>query len=299
MSAPEKTRPFRQMGLWEHLAELKKRLKVVGLAYIASLVFWLLVPSEAFDPSALFTGLYRPMISIVLNSAASLGGGGLTIIQGNLTSPLEIYFLAGAIMALVTSSPVIGYELFGFVEPALYSNEKRTLSRFMFAFVGLFVAGAAVGWFLLAPAIIRFTVFFAGIIGAQPIVVAGDYYALVFITVGATAIAFTTPAFFVLLVNFGIITTTALTKNRLFVYLGLYVLIAVITPEPVVGHFGMFFPIVIMLEISVLIGKRIERKRAERGETVGPSPPRDKCKYCRGELVEGKSFCPDCGRATE
>jgi sec-independent protein translocase protein TatC len=287
------------MNMREHLSELKKRLKVIAVAYIAALVFWLLVPSEAFDPSALFTGLYRPMISIVLNAAKDLAAGRVTIIQGTLTAPLEVYFLAGAVLALVTASPVIGYEIFKFVDPALYSHEKKKLYRFLSGFIVLFVVGAAIGWFLLAPAIIRFMAYFAQIIGAAPLVTASDYYSLVFVAIGASAIAFTTPAVFLLLVDLGIISTTALTKNRLIVYLALYVVIAALTPEPVVGHFGMFFPIVIMLEISVLIGKRMERKRAARGETVGSTSPRDKCRFCGGDLEEGKSFCPNCARAQE
>ncbi len=299
MSEPEEGREFRKMTLREHLNELKKRVKVVAVAYAAALIFWLLIPSESFDPSALFTGLYRPMISIVLNAAKNLGAGRVTIIQGTLTAPLEIYFLAGAIMALVTASPVIGYEIYKFVDPALYPHEKKTLYRFLFAFIGLFVLGAGVGWFLLAPAIIRFMAYFALIVGAEPLVAAGDYYSLVFITVGASAIAFTTPAVFVLLVNFGIVSTTALTKNRLIVYPGLYVVIAALTPEPVVGHFGMFFPIVIMLEISALIGKRIEKNRAQRSGLAGAGLPTNKCKFCEGTLQDGKAFCPDCGRARE
>ena len=287
----------RKMTIWEHLAELKKRVKVIAFAYIAALIFWLLIPSEAFDPSALFTGLYKPMIAVILNNAAMLAAGRITIISGTVTAPLEIYFVAGAVMALITASPVIGYELFKFVDPALYSNERRTLTKFMVAFVSLFVGGAAVGWFILTPAIFRFMAYFAQILGILPYVNAGDYFSMVFITVGATAIAFTTPAVFVLLVNYGIISTSMLTKNRLLVYLGLYVVIAALTPEPVVGHFGMFFPIVGMLEVSVIIGKRIERKRVEKGESVGPASRDDKCKYCGGWLDEGKPFCPDCDRA--
>ncbi len=287
------------MNLRKHLSELKKRVKVIAVAYAAALVFWLLIPSESFDLSALFTGLYRPMISVVLDAAKGLAAGRVTIIQGTLTAPLEIYFLAGAIMALVTASPVIGYEIFKFVDPALYPHEKKTLYRFLFAFIALFVLGAAVAWFLLAPAIIRFMAYFAQIIHAEPLVTAGDFYSLVFIAVGASAIAFTTPAIFVLLVNFGIISTTALTKNRLIVYLGLYIVIAALTPEPLVGHVGMFIPIMVMLEISALIGKRIEKRRAQRGETASPTPPRTKCKYCGADLEEGKAFCPNCGRARE
>jgi sec-independent protein translocase protein TatC len=284
-------------SLMEHLVELKKRLKVVAIAFIASMVFWMLLPAQALDPSALLTGMYRPMIALVVDNAAGLSGGKISIIAGSLTAPLEIYFLASAVMALVTSSPVIGYEIYKFVNPALYPNEKSLVGNFMTAFVGLLVGGAAVGYFLLAPAIIRFMGYWAAIFNIQSVVTASDYFGLVFITTGATAIAFTTPAIFVLLVRLGILSSTALTHNRLIVYLGLYIGIAVLTPEPVVGHFGMFFPIVIMLEISAVIARRIEKKR----ETVGGGEGftlMNRCAYCGARKDPDKQFCPACGRAS-
>jgi sec-independent protein translocase protein TatC len=290
--------PSRTESLMEHLSELKKRLKVIAIAYIASMVFWMLLPAQAFNPSALFTGMYRPMIAIVVDNAANLAGGKITIISGSLTAPLEIYFLASAVMAMVTSSPVIGYEIFKFVDPALYPNEKRLVGNFMTAFVGLFVGGAAIGYFLLAPAIIRFMSYWATLFNIQSVVTAGDYFGMVFITTGATAIAFTTPVVFVLLVQLGILSSSALTKNRLIVYLGLYVIIAMVTPEPVVGHFGMFFPIVILLEISAVIARRIEKKR-EKGGSGGGSMQKDRCAYCGAHKGPNKQFCPVCGRASE
>ena len=300
MSELGEGRKFWATSIREHLTELKFRLKIIAFAMIGSLVFWLLIPSEAFDPTALFTGLYRPMITIVFEQAKQLAANRVTLIQGTLTAPIEVYFLGGIVMSLITSSPVIGYEIYKFVDPALYPHEKKMLYRFTFGFFALFTTGAAIGWFILAPAIIRFMVFFAGIVQLEPIISGADYYALVFTIVGASAIAFTTPVIFLLLVSLGIISTTALTKNRLFVYLGLYIIIAALTPEPVVGHFGMFFPIVIMLEVSALIGRRIEKKRAEREGRPWPPPPTPppaKCQYCGEELDLNKPFCPNCGRA--
>ncbi len=287
---------FRKMSIWDHLGELKKRLKVIGIVFIASLVFWLLFPAGAFDPSALFTGMYRPMIGMVLDSAKGLGAGRITLIMASMTDPLEIYFIAGAVMSIVTSSPVIGYEIYKFVEPALKPNEKSKLNKFMAGFLGLFTLGALIGYFILLPAMIRFMIYFGSIVGATPTINASDYYGMVFIGVGATAIAFTTPAVFLLLVDLEVISTNALAKNRLIVYLLLYVVIAFLVNEPVVGHFGMFFPIVGMLELSILVGRRMERNRArKRGLPI--LPPKPACRYCRAELDPKSAFCPGCGRS--
>ncbi len=294
--AQGEAKPFKAMSIWEHLGELKRRLKVIAIAFVASLVFWLLFPARAFDPSALFTGMYYPMVSIILESAKSLSAGQLTLIMGSMTDPLELYFIAGAVMSILTSSPVIGYEIYKFVEPALKPNEKSKLTKFMAGFLGLFTLGALIGYFILIPAMIRFMVYFGGIVQASSVVNASDYYGMVFIGVGATAIAFTTPAIFLLLVDLEVISTNALAKNRLIVYLALYVIIAFLVNEPVVGHFGMFFPIMGMLELSILIGRRMEHNRAKkRGLPFEPAKPT--CRYCKAELDPNKVFCPECGRS--
>ena len=288
--------PRGRMSLREHLGELKQRLKWVAIAFVASFVFWLLFPAKAFDPSALFTGLYYPMISLVLDNAKSLAADRLTLIMGGMTDPLEIYFISGAVMSLLTSSPVIGYEIYKFAEPALKPNEKSKLTKFMVGFLGLFTLGAFIGYFILLPAMIRFMTYFGGIVGASTIVNASDYYGMVFIGVGATALAFTTPAIFLLLVDLEVVSTNALAKNRLIVYLILYVIIAFLVNEPEVAHFGMFFPIVGMRELSIILGRRIERNRAKRrGIAFAPSKPR--CKFCGAELKPSSPYCPRCNRA--
>ena len=288
--------PDRPMSLWDHLRELKRRVKVVAIAFIASLVFWLLFPAGAMDPSALVTGMYYPMISLVLDNAKSLAAGRLTLIMGGMTDPLEVYFIAGAVMSMLTTSPVFGYEFYKFVEPAMKPNEKSKLTKFMAGFLGLFATGALIGYFILLPAMIRFMAYFAGIIGATTQVYASDYYGMIFIGTGATALAFTTPSIFLLLVDLGVLSTNALAKNRLIVYLLLYVTVAMMVNEPVVGHFGMFLPIVGMLEVSILIGRRMERKRALK-KSLELGYPELRCSHCGADLDPTKSFCPECGRA--
>ena len=283
MTDPSESSLSKQESIWDHLGELKRRMTVIAIVYITNIAFWTLIPAQAFDPAALLSGMYRPMIALVVDNAASLGGGKITIISGSLTAPIQIYLLASAVMALVTSSPIIGYEIFKFVVPALYPNEKSLIGNFTTAFVGLFMGGAAVGYFLLTPAIIRFMSYWSTIFNIQPVVTAGDYFA--------------TPAVFVLLVQLGILSSSALTKNRLIVYLGLYIAIAVLTPEPIVGHFGMFFPIVILLEISAVVARRIEKKRGKVGSGEG-SIGKGICVYCGARKDLEVQFCPSCGRAS-
>ena len=287
----------REMTLIEHIIELRNRLKVVATSFVAALIFWMAFPRDFLSPNPgeIVTGTYRPMINLVLEKTLELAEGKVKIIAGTVTSPLEVYFVASALMALATISPIIGYELYAYVNPALYPHERRLVWGFMAAFVGLFTAGAAFCYFLVMPLVIRFMAFFAEVVGAEFTVTAGDYYLMVFSTVVLMGFLFTFPAIFVLLVRLGILSTSIVTKNRLYVYGILYIVIAIITPDGwLVANTVLFLPMVVLTEAAILVAKRFERERAKQERELTK-----RCKFCGESMSYEEVFCPRCGRAQE
>jgi sec-independent protein translocase protein TatC len=287
----------KEMTFIEHIIELRNRLKVVAISFVAALIFWMAFPRDFLSPNPgeLLTGTYRPMINLVLEKTLELAEGKVKIIAGTVTSPLEVYFVASALMALATISPVIGYELYAYINPALYPHERRLVWGFMAAFVGLFTAGSVFCYFLVMPLVIRFMAFFAEVVGAEFTVTAGDYFMMVFSTVVLMGFLFTFPAIFVLLVRLGILNTSIVTKNRLYVYGILYIIIAVITPDGwLVANTVLFLPMVVLTEASILVAKRFERERARQERELTK-----RCKFCGESMPYEEVFCPRCGRAQE
>jgi len=288
-----------EMTFTEHLLELRDRLKMIILSYFVALIFWLAFPTtiSLSNVGSIITGEYRPIISLVLDNTVGLTGGLFKIIPGRLVSPLEIYFIAAALVAFITVIPIIGYEIYAYVNPALYPHEKRLVWPFLAAFLTLFAVGAAFSYLIVVPLIIRFMAIFADIVGIEPelrLIEAGDYFVFVFSTVGSMGLLFTSPAIFVLLVRLGIIGTNVFSRNRVYFYGILYIIIAIITPDGwLVGNTVLFLPLVIMMEIALLIAKRIEKRRLGGVYSV----PR--CKFCGGEIREDDVFCPKCGRSQE
>lgn len=290
----------REMTFLEHLIELRNRVKVVIVSFVVALVFWLAFPKDLLalnpNPEGFLTGQYVPVINVVLERTLQLAEGRVKIIAGTLTSPLEVYFVASALMALITVSPVIAYEFYMYVDPALYPHERRLVWGFMAAFVGLFSFGATFCYFVVMPLVIRFMHIFAEIVGAEFVVTAVDYYFMVFATVALMGFLFTIPAVFVLLVRLGIVSSSIVTKNRLYVYGLLYIAIALITPDGwLVANTVLFLPMVVLTETAVLIAKRFERRREEEAR----GPPMRNCKFCGYRMPEDEVFCPACGRAQE
>jgi sec-independent protein translocase protein TatC len=110
-----------EMTFTEHLLELRDRLKMIILSYFIALIFWLAFPTtiSLSNVGSIITGEYRPIVSLVLDYTVGLTGGLFKIIPGRLVSPLEIYFIAAALVAFITVIPIIGYEIYAYVNPAL------------------------------------------------------------------------------------------------------------------------------------------------------------------------------------
>ena len=132
-----------------------------------------------------------------------------------------------------------------------------------------------------------------------------DFYNTILIVTIATGIVFTTPVILVLLVRVGIISTEAVTRNRKWIYGAAYIVAAIITPDGgVFTNLILLGVFVALIEGAVIVARRYEKKReleemggsAEEAEQPSPRPGVDVCKFC-GKPLNGKIFCPWCGRS--
>jgi sec-independent protein translocase protein TatC len=246
--------------------------------------------------------MYDPLIALILQLIVKDAlPKGVTLIAGSITAPLEIYFFGSFLLGLAASTPIIAYELYKYVDPALYPEERRAVFPFIASFTVLFLIGAAFGYRILTPFMLWAMIPFFGIAGASPIIYATDFYQLVFMMTIATGFIFTLPIFFVLLVRFGIVKTSFVTTRRRYIYAGMYILATVLTPDGgVLGDVALFFPMLLLLELAVFFGKRYEKSHPQSA-SVSPLPPNKltylKCKFCGALQTPGRGFCPSCGKS--
>jgi sec-independent protein translocase protein TatC len=284
--------------VWEHLDELAARLKIVLYSlFITTTIFMVCPANWSFlqNPFA----FYSPLIALVLQQVLkTVLPPGVQLIAGEFTAPLEIYLIASVLLGVVTSSPIIAYEIYKYIDPALNPEERGTVYPFVISFTVLFVSGAAFGYRVLAPFMLWAMIPFFTLTGAVPLIHVMDFYNLVFITVLTSGFSFTMPVFFVLLVKFGIIRTTIVTTRRRYIYAALYIITAVITPDGgPIADIALFVPMAILLELAVLIGKRYEKGGAVIQRSPIVKQQYVKCRFC-GELLDGKSaFCRNCGKS--
>jgi len=290
----------KELTFQEHMAELASRLKIILYTLAASTIIFMTLPA---DLSFLHNPpVFKPLVSVLLTYIrGDILPPSVRLIAGEITTPLELYVLASFALGVAVSLPVVFYQIYRFIDPALYPEERRMVYPFVTAFMSLFIAGAVFGYKILSPFMIWALLPFFEALQVEAIVYVMDFYTLVFVLVILCGLVFTFPVIFVLLVKFNIVGTEILTKNRKYVYAGAFVVTALITPDGgPIADAALFLPIVILLEVAILVAKRYEKKRA------GNEPPAItkvlsggviKCRYCGADVQSDRTFCPKCGRA--
>jgi sec-independent protein translocase protein TatC len=283
------------MPFWEHANELAKRLKVILYVLVVSTVFFMVVPADVNFLSKPFE-FYDPLVALVLRLIrAQMLPPNVQLIGYELTVPLELYLIASFVFGFAVTIPVLAYEIYRFVDPALYPRERQAVYPFVVFFTLLFVIGAAFGYRILMPFMIWGLFPFFTAVGAERIISIMDFYNMVFVSTMFSGLIFTWPVFFVLLVRFGILQTSMITKNRRYVYAGMYIVAAFLTPDGgPLADLMLFLPMLALTEIAVFTARRYEKPKP-----IGAAPvtTTHRCKFCAAEIEPRRVFCDSCGRA--
>jgi sec-independent protein translocase protein TatC len=291
-----RTPEHKYMSFWEHTEELVRRLKVVLYTLVISTVLMMVLPANFSFLNNPFE-FYEPLVGVILRGVREqVLPQEVKLIGLEFVAPIELYFVASFIIGLAITAPVLAYEIFKFLDPALYPHERRDVYPFMSAFLLLFVIGMVFGYEILTPVLIRATIPFFTVVGAEPIISIMDFYTIVFITTIITGACFTFPVFIVLLVKYGIMGTQTLRKRRVYVYLALFVITALITPDGgPIADLLLFIPIITLVELGILFARRYEKKGEARRFSL--FTPGATCKFCGSNIPADTTFCPKCGKS--
>ena len=244
-----------QMSLMEHLIELRGRLIKCAVAVaVGALLGWF---------------LYTPVLHTLMHPLDQLAEQNPKVGSDFLsTDPLEIFLLRiklSAYLGIVLAMPFLLWQLWSFIAPGLYQNERRYAAAFVGSATALFSLGAAIAYFTLAPALE-----FLQSMGGGDVVYqysAQNYLLLVVYMMLAFGAGFQFPIVLVFLQLVGVLTPKQLAGWRRFACVVIFVVAAVITPsaDPI-SLFALALPMLVFYEVSILIGRLVLRRRRKAAE---------------------------------
>ena len=236
------------MTLMDHLIELRRRLIYALLGFLVATGGCYLIAED------IFAFLTRPLMNI-------LGGdSGRHMIYTGLTEAFTTYVKLAMFGGLFVSFPLIAFQVWMFVAPGLFKQEKQVFAPFLFATPILFLMGAALAYTVVIPLAWSFFLSFesTGLSGAMPIrfeAKVNEYLQTVMRVIFAFGLCFEMPVLLALLARIGVVTAEKLVQVRKYAFLTIVIVAAILTPPDILSPFGLIIPLVILYELSILIIK--------------------------------------------
>jgi sec-independent protein translocase protein TatC len=248
------------MTLIEHLTELRSRIiKCLIAVALGAVIAWVLYPH-------IFDLLIHPYREVIGDS--SITGGRLL-----QTDPLEgfaIRLKIATYAGIMIAMPVIMWQVWQFVTPALYAHEKRYAVPFLISAILLFVLGAAIAYWTL-PKALRWLISVGGG-GLITAFAPSKYFQLIIYMMLAFGVCFEFPVLLTFLQLVGVLKNSTLRKYRRHSIVGITIVVAVATPsnDPI-SMLALSIPLVLFYEVTIWIGWFADRRKARNAAIASPA----------------------------
>lgn len=229
---------------FSHLLELRNRL--------LKIVAGILVVMLALVPFA--NDIYQFLATPLLQALPEGGQMIATEVTTPFFVPLKVVMLA----AFIISSPHTLYQIWAFIAPGLYANERHLIAPLVITSVFLFLCGMAFAYFLVFPTVFGFITSTA----PEGVAVMTDIGKYLDFSIGlfiAFSLAFETPVAVVLMVAAGMVTVASLRQARAYVIVGAFVVGAIITPPDIISQFMLAIPMWLLYEIGIVVAGMMQR----------------------------------------
>jgi sec-independent protein translocase protein TatC len=234
--------------LISHLLELRDRLLraiiAIGIAFVPCMMY----------SNELFAFVEQPLLSKLPQGANLIATGVMT----PFTTPFKLSFFAGVLLAM----PYVIYQLWAFVAPGLYRNERRFAVPLLVSSIVLFYVGIGFAFYFVFPVMFQFFVSTTprGVAMMTDINQYLDFVLTMFFCFG---LAFEVPVAVVLLVIMGMVKVDSLKRNRGYVLLGIFILAAFLTPPDAISQCSLAIPMYLLYEAGILMAAVLARRKPQ------------------------------------
>jgi sec-independent protein translocase protein TatC len=249
--------PDGEMSFMEHLSDLR--------THVVRALFWFGLGCIAafFSIDRVWEFLMIPLCKAMPNDCF--------VYPRDLLESFFVYVKLGLLIAFFYSLPFLFFEAWGFVAPGLYKHEKKLALPFSFAVGILFTGGALFGYFVIFPPTLQFLYTFYGTDKLHFLVSMRSYFSLMSTMLLSFGAVFELPLVMMLVSAFGLVKPRWWGRYRRFMYIGIALFAAVITPttDPI-SMMAMVIPMWLLYEVGILLAKLTYRERKIFPEEPGP-----------------------------
>jgi sec-independent protein translocase protein TatC len=272
MSDKEKTgKKQGEMSFLDHLEELRwhliRSVLAVMVMAVLAFVFQDFIFTEIIfkpkNPEFWTNRMFSLLADFIGTDALKINQSDLQLISIKMAGQFLTSIWAAIILGFIGASPVVFFEFWLFIKPALYETEKKYASGAVFFTTILFGLGVLFGYYLIVPLSIHFLASYS--ISGEVVnqININSYISTVASISLASGVVFLLPIFVFFLSRVGLLTPSFMKKYRRHAYVLMLLLSAIITPPDVFSQIMVAFPLVFLYEIGIFISKRVEKRRAK------------------------------------
>jgi sec-independent protein translocase protein TatC len=244
-----------KMPLLDHLVELRNRLLwcVLALVIAFGVCFYF--------AEYIYGWLVQPLKNV----------GQDKLIYTDLFEAFWVQIKVGLFAAMMVSFPVFATQMYRFVAPGLYRNEKKAFLPFLAMTPVLFGLGASMAYFGAMPVALRFLLGFEGNVGGitqEALPGVGNYLSFATTFIFGFGVAFQLPVLLMLLERAGIVSREQLIAGRRYAIVGAFAIAAVLTPPDVVSQLLLAIPLCLLYELAIIAIWFTQRRRSKKEATV-------------------------------
>jgi sec-independent protein translocase protein TatC len=248
-----------QAPLIEHLVELRRRLIWGILAFFAAFIGCFIYAKQLFN-----------LLVIPFKWAVTWAGLPHDKVELIYTAPQEFFFTQVKVAmfgGMLLAFPVIATQIYKFVAPGLYRNERKAFLPFLFASPLLFLLGAALVYFFFTPMVMWFFLAMQQTGGGEDVQISllpkvSEYLSLIMTLIFSFGLVFQLPVVTSLLVRAGLLSSAGLADKRKYAIVIAFIAAAVLTPPDPVSQIGLAIPTIALYELSIFLARMIEKSRA-------------------------------------
>lgn len=244
-----------KMSLLQHLEELRKRVIISAMAIIGCfLACW-------WKADLIYGYMQRPITKVLTAHHMDT-----QLVYTAPTEPFNIYMKVGLVAGIFVASPIVLYQVWLFIAPGLFRNEKRYVLPFMFSTVALFVAGGLFGYFMVYPGMLNFLIDYPGT-QFKALITVTEYTDLFLTIIVGLGVVFEMPILIFFLALMGIVDAGFLWRNFRYSILIIFIIAAIVTPTTDILNMCIFAaPMIVLYLLSIGVAWLVHPKRRKERE---------------------------------